>query len=54
MTDAGGVLCHAAIVSREFGIPCVTGTQIATQTLKTGDLVEVDATNGVVKIVQRA
>ena len=46
VTDEGGMLCHAAIVSREFDIPCVIGTENATKMLKDGDLVEVDATNG--------
>lgn len=49
VTDEGGITCHAAIVSRELGIPCVIGTKIATQVLKDGDRVEVDATNGVVR-----
>ena len=35
--DTGGSLTHAAIVSREYGIPCVVGTAIATQVVKTGD-----------------
>ncbi len=50
----GGLLCHAAIVSRELGKPCVIGTKFATQILKDGDLVEVDANRGVVKILKRA
>lgn len=54
VTDEGGITCHAAIVSRELGIPCVIGTKIATRKLKDGDLVEVDANNGVVKIIERA
>jgi phosphohistidine swiveling domain-containing protein len=49
ITDEGGVLCHAVIISREFGIPCVIGTKIATKVLKDGDLVEVDANKGIVK-----
>ena len=49
VTDAGGVLCHAAIVSRELGVPCVIGTQMATQLLKEGEIVEVDATHGIVR-----
>jgi pyruvate,water dikinase len=48
ITDEGGLTCHAAIVSREMRIPCVIGTKIATQVLKDGDLVEVDANNGIV------
>lgn len=53
ITDEGGVTCHAAIVSRELGIPCIIGTKIATKVLHDGDLVEVDADKGVVKIVER-
>ncbi len=51
VTDEGGMLCHAAIISREFGIPCVVGTHKATQVLKDGDLVEVDADAGIVRIL---
>jgi len=51
VTDEGGVLCHAAIVSREFGIPCITGTKIATQILKDGDKVFVDAEKGTVQLL---
>jgi phosphohistidine swiveling domain-containing protein len=53
VTDGGGMLCHAAIVARELKIPCVIGTKIATQVLKDGDLVEVDADNGIVKIIEK-
>lgn len=49
VTDEGGITCHAAIVSRELGKPCVIGTKIGTKVLKDGDLVEVDATKGIVK-----
>jgi len=49
VTNQGGVTCHAAIVSRELGIPCVIGTKIATKWLKDCDLVEVDADKGAVK-----
>lgn len=54
VTDEGGITCHAAIVSREFGIPCVVGTQIATKVLKDGNLVEVDAEKGTVKKLSKA
>ena len=54
ITDEGGITCHAAIVSRELGKPCIIGTKIATQVLKDGDFVEVDADNGVVRIIKRA
>lgn len=51
ITDEGGITCHAAIVSRELKIPCIIGTKIATRILKDGDLVEVDAHKGIVKIL---
>jgi phosphoenolpyruvate synthase/pyruvate phosphate dikinase len=54
ITDEGGLTSHAAIVAREFNIPCIIGTKIATKVLKDGDLVEVDANNGVVYISKRA
>jgi len=49
ITDEGGITCHAAIVSRELGKPCVIGTKIATKALKDGDIVEVDAEKGIVR-----
>ena len=49
ITDEGGLTCHAAIVSRELEIPCVVGLKIATKILKDGDVVEVDANNGIIK-----
>lgn len=49
VTDEGGITCHAAIVSRELGIPCVIGTKIATRVFKDGDKVEVDAIKGLVR-----
>ena len=52
ITNEGGVLSHAAIISREFHIPCVMGTKIATKILKNGDEVEVDADNGIVKVIK--
>ncbi|OGB74555.1 hypothetical protein A2V68_03060 [candidate division Kazan bacterium RBG_13_50_9] len=51
ITDEGGLLCHAAILAREFNIPCIIGTKNATRVLKDGDLVEVDADKGIVKIL---
>ena len=53
VTDRGGITSHAAIVSRELKKPCVVGTGNATKILKDGDLVEVDAEKGVVKILKR-
>jgi phosphohistidine swiveling domain-containing protein len=54
VTDEGGILCHAAIVSREFDIPCVIGTDNATRRLRTGDTIDMSADEGKVKIVSRA
>jgi pyruvate,water dikinase len=48
VTDKGGVTSHAAIVSRELSIPCVVGTEIATQVMKTGKEYTVDSRNGIV------
>ncbi|MBR9682763.1 MAG: phosphoenolpyruvate synthase [Candidatus Aenigmarchaeota archaeon] len=48
VTNRGGSTCHAAIVSRELGIPCIVGTQNATEIIKEGMIVTVDAVNGVV------
>ena len=46
VTDAGGSTCHAAIVSRELGLPAIVGTRTATTTLRNGDMVTVDAAAG--------
>jgi pyruvate,water dikinase len=46
VTDIGGLLCHAAIVSREFGIPCIVNTGNGTQILKDGQSITVNATKG--------
>lgn len=51
VTDLGGVTSHAAIVTRELSIPCIVGTRNATQVLKDGMMVEVDAFNGTVRII---
>jgi pyruvate,water dikinase len=48
VTDKGGVTCHAAIVSRELGIPCIVGTENATKAMITGEEYTVDARSGVV------
>lgn len=53
ITDEGGVTCHAAIVSRELGIPCIIGTKLATRVLKDGDEVDVNANHGVVTVIKR-
>jgi len=49
VTNEGGITSHAAIVSRELGIPCIIGTKIATQVFRDGDLVEVNANHGWVR-----
>src|SRR5690606_15787996 len=46
VTDGGGMTCHAAIVSRELGIPCVVGTREATSVLRSGELITVDGRTG--------
>ncbi len=48
VTDGGGITCHAAIVSRELGVPCVVGARVATTVLRDGEVVTVDGTKGVV------
>ena len=52
ITDEGGITCHAAIVSREMKKPCIIGTKIATEVLKDGDMVELDADKGIVRILK--
>ncbi len=53
VTNEGGITCHAAIVSRELNIPCVIGTGNASEVLKDGDEVEVDADEGVVRRIKK-
>lgn len=53
VTDEGGMLSHAAIISRELKIPCIVGTQKATQVFKDGDLIEVDANKGIVRKIKK-
>jgi pyruvate,water dikinase len=52
--DTGGIMCHAAIVAREHGLPAVVGTGVATKRVRTGDRLRVDASTGVVTILDRA
>ena len=54
VTDQGGITCHAAIVAREMKKPCIIGTKIATKVLKDGDMVEVDANTGIVRILEHS
>jgi phosphoenolpyruvate synthase/pyruvate phosphate dikinase len=52
VTNQGGLLSHAAVVSRELKIPCILDTNIATDVIKDGDMIEVDADNGTVRIIR--
>jgi len=54
ITDTGGLTSHAAIVSRELGVPCIVDTKIATKIFKDGDVVEVDTHSGIVKLTKKA
>ncbi len=54
VTNEGGITCHAAIVAREMGKPCIIGTKNATQVIKDGDLIEVRANHGTVRILNEA
>jgi pyruvate,water dikinase len=51
VSDIGGIMCHAAIVSREYGLPAVVGTGFGTSTIKTGQLIRVDGNAGTVTIL---
>ena len=51
VTDIGGMMSHAAIVCREYGLPAVTGTGSASTTIKTGQRLRVDGTKGTVQIL---
>ncbi len=53
VADTGGVLSHCAIVSREYGMPCVVGTQIGTTALQDGMMLTVDGSQGIVRIDSR-
>lgn len=53
VTDEGGMATHASIISRELKKPCIVGTKIATHVIKEGDLVEVDATIGTIRILKK-
>lgn len=54
VTDTGGMLTHAAIAAREYGIPAVVGTWNATNSIRNGDIVRVDGDKGVVEVIRRA
>jgi pyruvate,water dikinase len=53
VTDGGGITCHAAIASRELGVPCVVGTRRATEVLRDGEVVTVDGAAGAVYLGDR-
>ena len=53
VTDAGGVLCHAAITAREMKIPCIVGTEKATTFFENSENIEVDAGRGIVRKVRK-
>ncbi len=52
--DVGGIMCHAAIVAREYGLPAVVGTGTGTKQIRTGDRIRVDADAGIVTVLRRA
>ncbi|MFH0751892.1 MAG: PEP-utilizing enzyme [Chloroflexota bacterium] len=54
VTDAGGTVSHPAVLSREFGIPAVVGTSVATQRIKNGDRIRINGTSGIVEILAPA
>jgi pyruvate,water dikinase len=54
VTDTGGTTSHPAVLSREFGIPAVVGTSIATHRIATGDRIRVDGSTGVVEVLEPA
>ena len=51
VTDTGGILSHAAVVAREYGVPAVLGTEVATSVLRDGRMVEVDGDHGIVRLL---
>ena len=53
IVERGSLLSHSAIVSREMGIPCIVGVTGLLRTLKTGDLVEMDGSTGVIKVIEQ-
>jgi phosphoenolpyruvate synthase/pyruvate phosphate dikinase len=53
VTNEGGLTSHASILAREFGIPCIVGTHTATEKIKSGDNIEVDANKGTVRILKQ-
>lgn len=54
VTDKGGITSHAAVVCREYGLPAVTGTEVATKRIATGDRIRVDGSSGEIEVIERA
>jgi pyruvate,water dikinase len=54
VSDGGGIMSHAAIVSREYELPAVVATGIGTKVVRTGDRLRVDGNTGVVSILEKA
>jgi pyruvate,water dikinase len=54
VTDTGGTTSHPAVLSREFGIPAVVGTSVASKRIRTGDRIRVDGTKGIVEVLESA
>ena len=52
VTEYGGILCHAAIISREYGIPCIVCCQDATKKIKNGSTISINGANGAIKIIK--
>lgn len=52
ITDEGGITCHAAIIAREYAVPCLVGTKIATRCLKDGDIVKLDCIEGYFSVTE--
>jgi pyruvate,water dikinase len=52
VSDIGGIMCHAAIVSREYGLPAVVGTGFGTKLIKTGNRIRVDGNTGMVTVLK--
>jgi pyruvate,water dikinase len=52
VTETGGVLSHAALTAREYGLPAVLSVENATRLIRDGQLVEVDGSKGIVRILQ--
>ena len=53
ITDTGGTLCHAAIISREYGVPTIVNTREGTSKIKSGQQIKMDATSGAVYILDK-